>query len=153
MGFHHNYQYLKPGDVIHAGNWGRLIQGYGAHHTLFLRETLWELVREFEFPQLPSRLRAAFFYDDEPTARRYWLEGDSPLVPNLYEVEVVDPSIPIHRADMELWEQSWLQAHLPQEAADVARLYWKGDAPSGRLESLTHSDLRVVGIVERARPR
>ena len=132
---------------------GRVVRGFGGQHPLFLRETLWELVRQRELSAAPSRLSAAFCYDDEDAARVGMLEGDQNRAPNLYEVELVVPTNPVHRADLHLWERAWLYIHDPLEAEDLARAYWRGDMPTGRAELLTASDLRIVCVIERSRPR
>lgn len=153
MNLHHSYAFMEPGEIVRAGNWGRVVRGYGGQHNIFFRETLWEFVREREFANLPSRLESAYFYKEEATARRGMLEGDPNRSPNLYEVQVLDASAPTHRADLHLWERAWWDVHSPSEAVDVARAYWNCDAPSGRFEWLTLSDLQVVKVVERSRPR
>jgi hypothetical protein len=68
-------------------------------------------------------------------------------------VELVSPETAVHAADLDLWEQAWRLVHLPAEAADVARAYWRGDDVSGRFEYLTESDLRIIGVIERSTPR
>ncbi len=153
MLFHHNYAYLQPGEIVRAGNWGRVVQGYGGQHPVFFREAIWEGIRQREFPALPSRLRSAFYYDAEEAARVGMREGDQGRAPNLYEVELVTPDAATHRADLHLWECAWWDVHEPAEAEDVARAYWGSQMPTGRAECLTHSDLRIVRVIERSRPR
>ncbi|MET8518475.1 hypothetical protein [Nocardioides sp. NPDC004968] len=153
MLYHHSYEYLEPGDVVRAGNWGRIVQGYGGQHPIFFREALWELVRKREYPTVPSRLTAAYYYDDEQVARNGMREGDQGRAPNLYEVELVTPMAATHRADLHLWERAWWDAHQPTEAESIARAYWAGHTPTGRTECLTNSDLRILKVIERSRPR
>lgn len=113
VSFHHSYAFMEPGEIVRPGNWGRVLRGYGGQHNVFSRETLWELVREQEFASLPSRLEAAYFYEDEPAARQGMLEGDPNRSPNLYEVRVLDAAAPTHRADLHLWEREWWDVHSP----------------------------------------
>lgn len=94
------------------------------------------------------------FYDDEEDAASVgMLEGDQNRAPNLYEIELVVPTSPVHRADLHLWELAWLYIHDPLEAEGLARAYWSSDMPTGRAELLTLSDLRIVSVIERSRPR
>lgn len=153
MLFHHSFAYLQPGDLVRSGSWGRLLRGYGGQHSLFFRETLWELVRQREFPTLPSRLDASFYYDTEDAARIGMRGGEAGRAPNLYAIELSLPNALIHRADLDLWERAWNDVHQPAEAEDIARRYWSGEMPTGRVECLTESDLRIVRVIERSRPR
>jgi hypothetical protein len=149
--FHHSHSFLDPDDVVHAGNWGRVVRGHGGLHPLFLQETLFELVRAREFVDLPSRLTCAFAYDTEAEAAAGRLNDTSSTLQALYEVERVDDCV-IHRADLDAWEWGLRPVHHPAEAEEVARTYWRGESP-GRQELLVAGDLRVVRVVDRGGPR
>jgi hypothetical protein len=122
---HHSYAYLEPGEVIHAGNWGRIVRGYGTWHSLFLRETLFETVRARDFSSLPSRLNCAFAYEDEESASRGMKDGDANVAPSLYVVEPVDVSAARHVADHDLVTVPG-SLFDPEALEERVRTYWQG---------------------------
>jgi hypothetical protein len=63
--FYHRTQGLyEPGDLISAGNWGRLILGIGPTHNRFYAERLLDRIRLDEFPSASSRPVCAFAFED-----------------------------------------------------------------------------------------
>lgn len=88
---------LQPGAIINPGNWGRIIKKVGPSHGRWLAESCLEDVRHRQFPLLPSRLSCSYFFDDVSEATEYQKNNAYFLI--LYEVQLVDPSVPIHRAD------------------------------------------------------
>jgi hypothetical protein len=146
---HHSYAYLDVGDIIRAGNWGRIVRGYGTWHPQFLRESLFESLRSRAYAHLPSRLTCSFAYEDEDSAQRGMLDGDVNVAPSLYAVEAVDAEALQHVADHEL-------VTVPGGLFDTAALeeriltYWQGRRLSQFSEVLVASDLRVVDVRQRA---
>lgn len=49
----------------------------------FLRDSLFETLRARTFSSLPSRLKCAFAYEDEASARRGMMDGDANVAPSL----------------------------------------------------------------------
>src|SRR5688572_23108483 len=95
---------FEPGDVIQPGNWGRVISGKGPAHSAFYREYFLESIRRSEFQSKPSRMKAAFVFEDFEFARTW----DRQKVEYIYSVKVADEAAPTCRTDM-----SWLEI-LPQ---------------------------------------
>src|SRR2546427_7334684 len=82
--YHCTIGLLGPGDRIRPGNWGRVIQGIGPAHTLFFREYLWERVRRDEFPEKPSRMRAAFAFATHAAAQAYKTQEQGKNMDHIY---------------------------------------------------------------------
>ncbi len=105
-----------------------------------------EDVRRREFEELPSRFSSAFFFDDENEARGYQITHASFHL--LYEVELIDPSAVVHRADY--------RTNIPDgiESLDWCRRYWRGihvePDSSGRkcTELLAATGLKIIRIIE-----
>lgn len=142
--FHRSNALYEPSDRILAGNWGRLIQGIGPTHQHFYREYLWERIRELEFPALPSRMRAAFAFEDGGFADQF---VQNPTIPTYtYLVRIPDPKAAVHRADM-----TWLDPDLInqyrtfQGVEQCARHYWAGDDRAGTAwEWLIAGELEIM---------
>lgn len=103
-----------------------------------------EDVRQREFSRLPSRMDAAYFFDDIDEARFYASSDGSRLMMLLYEVELVDPNARIHATD---WRNT-----VPDDrfSLDWIRGYWSGEmkprldnGPSCR-ELLAVTPLRII---------
>lgn len=143
--FHLASVMLEPGSVIQPGNWGRMIQQTGPGHGRWLAEAAMEHVRATEFPDRPSRLRCAFFFDNLQTAMAYRDQHAQLLM--MYEVEAVNESAAKFRANYE--------ANMPDHmlTLDWCRRYWSGDIyptpPDGirRTEILSETSLRVCRVV------
>lgn len=144
MPYHLSSAGLEEGSVILPGNWGRTIRKFGWQHGRAIYETILEHVRAQEFSHLPSRLECAFFFDDENEARFYWNGDLGRTLMRLYEVEILDPSRPVHRTD-------W-RGISPQGPLDTtwAKNYWRGrflpPEPNGHsyTETLMVTRLRVI---------
>lgn len=140
--YHVSRGLYQRGDLIAAGNWGRIILGTGPNHPLFYREYLFERMRAAEFPKKPSRMRAAFAFESSASALG-WNHGEN--VPEYaYAVEITEPKAPLHRADM-----SWLtvirEYRTFEGAEDCARRYWGGDEREPNwAEIITAGPLRVL---------
>lgn len=131
--------------MIPAGNWGRVLLGVGPVHNFYGREYVFERVRRDEFPALPSRLDAAFAFEQEDHARVF--RGTTEL---LYEVEPADPTAASHLADMS-WIDAYTEARQFEDAEGFARNYWQGVKRSGLMERITPGGLRVIRRLEGAR--
>jgi hypothetical protein len=143
--FHCNSTPLMAGSVIKPGNWGRIIKHFGWTHNLAFRETVFEDIRAREFVDKPSRLDCAFFFDSPETVDLYRRMDPARFGTMIaYEVELLDPGAPQHRAD-------WRSATDPQGplGLDWIRDYWRGvmrpaiDGVECR-EVLARTSMRIV---------
>lgn len=123
--FHRSNALYGVGDRILPGNWGRLVLGIGTGHPFFLREYVWEKVRQTSFPALPSRMNASYAFAHQARAETF---TPSPQLPTYtYAVALADPASSTHRADM-----SWIDAvqagyHSFESIERVVTQYWAGD--------------------------
>lgn len=140
--FHRSNALYEQGDRILPGNWGRLVQGIGPNHNYFYREYLWERLRQTEFEGLPSRMRAAYAFEDAEYAGTFVQESNWPTY--TYLVRPRDADVRAHRADM-----TWLEAVRDYRTFDgvegCARHYWAGDdRASGAWEWLIAGELEIL---------
>ena len=140
--YHRSNALYAPGDRILPGNWGRLVLGIGASHNNFFREHLWERIRLCDYPDLPSRMTAAFAFEQFATAERFTPKPDWPTYTFL--VALPDPSLPTHRADMG-WVDTIVGYHSFESVERCVHHYWTGDeqSPDG-WEWLTAGELIVM---------
>ena len=120
--FHSAPLLLEPGAIIHPGNWGRILNCYTQQQGnpwILAREFAFESIRVSEHPELPSRL---------------------------YEVELVTPDAPLHRAGFNLVTFPPLNVEFVPVAVGLARKYWSGEEIEVT-EILTKSALRVRSLV------
>ena len=141
--FYRSGAWYLPGEIVPAGNWGRVIRAQGTRHNLFYRELVYELVRAAEFADRPSRMTASFAFEGEVVARNF----NNPSAPLLYRVEVADQAALTFRADM-----SWIDTlaggpNAFDEARQLARHYWRGDPRGNAWEVLVVSGLRVDALL------
>lgn len=99
------------------------VTDYGLNARFSDKEADWELVREHEFPFLPTRLNALFLFDDEEVASRaandpHWF-GDEKR--ELVRVRIIDGAREF-RADAR-----WLDSAGPGQCDERARRYWSGE--------------------------
>lgn len=126
--FHRSNALYSVGDRILPGNWGRLVFGIGTVHPFFLREYLWERVRQTSFPALPSRMTAAYAFEHRQRAEAFFPSPQYPHWPTYtYAVALADRASLAHRADM-----NWIDAvqaghHSFDSVEHVAAQYWAGD--------------------------
>ena len=107
-----------------------------------LLESIWEVVRLHEFPELPSRLECLFLWQQESRAVDFASRRPYPV--ELYEVEVSSCSR-LLIADMDLI--SYLEE--PETVASImkrARLYWKAEQV-GAPEVLLEGTVTVVKLI------
>jgi hypothetical protein len=149
--YHHSHALFDPGEVIHGGNFGRLIRGMSPYHSQATRESIWEAVRIAEFTHLPSRLSAVFAYDDASTAMDFRARTTNipGLLPWVYEVEPVRSEAVSFKADLQFIDMYNAFRGAPTEKAEtekLARRYWSGERVGPYAELLVFGDLRVLGI-------
>ena len=140
--YHRSNALYVPGDRILPGNWGRIVLGIGATHPHFFREYLWERLRQSEFPKLPSRMAAAFAFQEFARAESFVQNAGWPTY--TYIVTMADVALPKHRADIGWWDIV-AGYHAFHSAEGCARHYWKGDEQSASgWEWLTAGELIVT---------
>lgn len=101
--FHSAPLLLEPGAIIHPGNWGRILNCYTQQQGnpwILAREFAFESIRVSEHPELPSRLSCAFAFETLEHANQY--KSNFSAWSPLYEVELVTPDAPLHRAGFNL---------------------------------------------------
>jgi hypothetical protein len=149
--FHHTKGWYESGTMIQPGSWGRHIRGIGGMHRSFLREAVFELVRQEEFDDKPSRLDCSFAYTDAGYARtKLAFHDESPNDRLLYEVEPADSVSPLHMADL-----YWIDEALPalhgdpaKVVVDLARQYWRGVIyRQESREVIVAGSLRVIRLI------
>lgn len=146
MPYHWSNTWLEPGAVIRPGNYGRIVNAAGYTHNFALRESVLEHVRSSQFPSLPSRMRAVFYFDTIERANTYRASENLNFV-NLYEVEPTDTAAEA-RLDFRRVTPigpiglSWAEA------------YWRGDPFPAMgtindlfIETLSETGLKIVGQV------
>lgn len=110
--------------------------GDGAGIALF--ETTLELVRFTEFPGRPSRWQSLFLWPNLELAREY--HNEAPYA-SLYEISVEEARSEF-RGDFDLI--TYYPNPLTLEGfIQKARLYWKGEVQSGRVEILLDGKIQV----------
>jgi hypothetical protein len=134
---HRTQALYEPGDFI-AGTWGRLILGIGPAHKRFYAEYLLERIRKAEFPSAPSRMKAAFAFEDAPYAMS-WDRGTQEYV---YAVRLADDK-PQHRGNM-AWIDAMNEYRSFEGVEDCARHYWTGDDRDARTWEIVASGGLVV---------
>lgn len=154
----YHYAGIKPapGSVIEPGNWGRMRNRYvyspqdptGGWRLAF--ELLMEQHRVKTDPTLASRLTSCFVFETLDHAREasQAMNGHWNV---LYEVQLVEPSARVHRADLSLisaWahKDDGLPAPFADRALQIATAYWRG-VVAGTPELVTASPLRVGRVV------
>ena len=138
--FYRTASLYRGGDRIHPGNWGRVILATGGAHNLFLRECLFEHLRATEFPERPSRLSAAFAFENLAFAQN-WNRGV--LAERVYPV-TAEPDVLTFRGDMSLLD--FVAARSYVDTVDRIRRYWTGEILSPeQAEVLVAGDLIVGG--------
>lgn len=147
--YHLNSTPLATGSMVLPGNWGRIIRLYGISHNRFAWEAVVDDIRAREFPQAPSRLDCAYFFDDLGEARFYGNSDQSRAMMLLYEVEMVEPEARILRTD---WRGTAPDGKM---SLDWVRRYWAGtmlpphDSGYHCRELLADTALRIVGQLPR----
>lgn len=122
--YYKTQRFLNPGDNINPGQWGNIIFGIGPAHNRYYAECLIEFIRQNEFPDLPSRLKAAFAFEDLEYAQT-WNRG---LEEILYEVRLIDK--PKFRGDM-AWIDFMNECKSFECTIEAIRRYWHGDRKDG----------------------
>lgn len=138
--YHSSGLWYEPGDTILAGSWGRVILGAGPSHNRFYPEQVIELIRRNEFDDKPSRIRAAFAFEDLGHARSGWRGNQE----HVYAVDLADSEAPLHRGDM-AWIDAMPSQHTFEDIEACVRSYWAGKPHDDqRWEVASASDLIVV---------
>lgn len=122
--FYASGHWYEPGEVIHPGSWGRVVQGAGSSHSWFGYEMFVELIRLTEFPEAPSRLRSLMASASLDVAR-YWLQ---PPRRHLYELEVDEKPFAVSVGWIDRW---FSDVHDVASAQECVRSYWTGSPCPG----------------------
>lgn len=137
---------LANGSVVEPGNWGRILRSYNLTQPntmlspwLLLRETAFELVRFRQFPTLPSRLEAVFVCENRQDLETFKSNGR--ILDISYEVELTDPTMPLHRGCLSEFTTAH-QGCLDDLEARAQR-YWMGTNVV-QAEIVTLSPIRIL---------
>lgn len=137
---------LGDGSVVHAGNWGRLLEKYtpgaGAPWVL-IRELVFEQVRLQYFSNKPSRLKSIFLCQSLPVLQRFVAQSRRSLDLG-YSVELLQPNIPQHvgcLSELNIGDTDSISTF-----ANRAQKYWQGQNVQ-EPEVLTESSVRILGRV------
>lgn len=84
------------------------------------KERVWEQIRAAEFPDLPTREKALFLFDDLNTANDAMTSWFHDQRRHLVEARIVSPSL-VHKADAK-----WLDTD-ERKWESAARQYWAGE--------------------------
>ena len=148
---------LAPDSIILPGNWGRMLNLYvtplqDVHAAdLLLKETIFEKVRELNFPALPSRLQSLFCCPTLEGARTFQ-ETQGRRFDLIYEVELDATDV---------FFASWEHVSLPsdknflalQSYEQLAYSYWSVDwqkelSAKDYLEILSLKPAKVLRCVQ-----
>lgn len=142
--FHCSGLLYRPNDIIQPGNFGKVIEGAGASHSLVWREIAFEVAREVFAPNSASRLRSVFLLPTEEDARAY-ATREANRVMHIYEVRLMEENALEHRGDLNAF--SAFSGQWGTDAwREIIRKYWLGDclADAPHWEMLTESPVAVV---------
>lgn len=135
---------MGQGSIILPGNWGRMLETYTTADINYVlaREQTYEMTRIKSFPTLPSRLQCVFLFDDLNSAVNSYSHFARCL---LSEVEIVDPSLPIHKGDMGLADSPNPPGPYKKLIEDRATNFWSGNSVTGApMEVITASPVRII---------
>ena len=139
MPYYKSQMWYVRGERVHFGNWGRTIFGIGPAHNRFYPEYLLEKIRQLEFPNLPSRMRSSFVFENRDFALNWnRIPGE-----HTYLVCIDDNNAISHRGDMG-WIDLMVSVHSFDEVEDIARRYWRGEVRNqNQLEIVVPSELII----------
>lgn len=134
--FHLSVTLLSPGSIIENGNFGRMLDAYLPNGkfdiSLLYREEVIEFVRRTEYADKPSRFKSIFLLKNIEEAQQYMMFNAQ--FHNMYEVEIVDPSKPLHEGP---WCPEFpFGGALRKYAYDYASVYWKGEIHSVTIQGV-----------------
>jgi hypothetical protein len=152
--FHFAPMRLQPGSVIEPGNFGRIISSMqiaiqGNEGSLVAgyvaRELMFELIRERQFENKPSRLKAVFGCPTRQDADAYAALNNPGGRQLLHEVETVDDNAPVHIGALSFCDIT-IGAVFMETTAHRAEQYWlgtPGEQAKGS-EIIVESAIRIV---------
>ncbi|MGG2078217.1 DUF2441 domain-containing protein [Lelliottia nimipressuralis] len=141
---------LEAGSIILPGNWGRMLETYTTADINYIlaREQTYEMVRLQSFNHLPSRLNCVFLFEDINSALNSYHHFPRCL---LSEIELVDPSQPIHKGDMGLADSPNSPTPYKKAIEDRAQGFWSGNNITGSvMEVITSSPVRIVRTLHKS---
>jgi len=136
---------LESGSVIKPGNWGRILKTYtpdSGNPWVIIRELIFEQIRQVDYPDKPSRLSSIFTCLDKTEIVKFRDNANRKL-DLVYEVELVDPSLPVHISDYTL--ANIHKQDTMESLVHRASIYWQGDKNStNNQELITESPIRII---------
>ncbi|WP_298016733.1 hypothetical protein [uncultured Castellaniella sp.] len=144
---------LAPGSIIEPGNFGKNILGQnptqGRNGWPVVRELIFDQVRFFTAPHLPSRLHCNFLFTSTAAALHGGQElATEVLSPCIYNVEITDPEAPQCMGDFDTLK-TIDENHFISSTHAVATAYWHAAATNNLREGclpelLTASPIRIL---------
>ncbi len=144
--FHASPILLTPQSIILPGNWGRILKMYKRNHAgeVLLREKILEDIRRRYYSKKPSRLNAIFLLETLEEARNFRNQSNPWNL--IYEVEISDPSKPLHRGDYNKVSPHPNENYL-EKIEEIAHAYWKGENIQ-RPEIVVESPIKIIQRIE-----
>ncbi len=139
--YYHGSPHAFPvGHVITAGGHGRRYRSFMLPEHTHLFENACEDIRARYFPQKPSRFACIFACENEQALALFCTKFANRE--HYYEVEAVDPSVPLHRGTWNLVYGAYLHGMV-----NCSWAYWT-QAPQDCVEVVIGGDVRVVRKIQ-----
>ena len=157
--YHWHPELFKNNDIFECGNYGKLLNSIDLffQHDKYLLEVQFELFRSIYYPFKPSRFNSVFLLKNKEDALVYRkhveVRDNKPYNRNLYTVEIIDKSKPIHIGSTSLFNQYCLKGDYKKAAA----CYWNSESAylqhdNGHLEEfaqeiIVESNIKVIAQI------
>lgn len=141
-------QQLAAGSVVEPGTWYKIVSNTSGHNHALLEE-VYERVRAQEFPDMPSRQKSMFIFENKAVALNFKQENSWGHT-DLYEVTVENAGSKHAKLNADLVSIGISgRLRTTAELIDVARSYWQTANDSCRSpELLFESPIKIIGKVE-----
>jgi hypothetical protein len=110
---------------------------YDAGHEHYLWEFIWEMVRNYEFPSMPSRMESVFLFKDAEVASNFLRDCRD------FRYKAV--SVDIDDGPTQEFDMNWftdVPYDIPiSEAQDYARKYWRQELTEHPVIEILHSGM------------
>lgn len=125
--------YAFCNNYVAAINESGLYYDFGNEH--YLWEFIWEIVRKYEFPSMPSRMESVFLFKDAETA--------SDFLRDWRDLRYRAVSVDIDEGTTQEFDMNWftdVPYDIPvSEAKDYARKYWRQELTEHPVIEILHS--------------
>jgi hypothetical protein len=144
--YHVSTRELRINTILTQGIYGERIRRHDTvseNYAKYIQEELFELVRQKDYPQRPSRFNCVFLFRDIATATYFYAQVGR-YQGYIYEVEVIDDDQFV--AEMDLLHCVGANAQTIQKSAEY---YWNGEhhLKSATQEVLLNGKAKVLKLV------